>query len=349
MGYITIEDFYEDADPSIARYQTTHVTQITDTTDDNAREKISSAYDKHLGLLGLRGHRVNVRPALNTIEIGFAASELIYNFERPDHVVVAVNCAGPDKEEGTVNNARNDFFAALIGKEDVICGTSNGHEFSYVKEEITELYRITTTNSTESQFRSLEILPGHTLAFSSPRIRDGLIRTGALKRIEHVDDIVPSPPSTIHVVEVDNFKNVKFYTSSKDLEFLRQQEGKQVKFAFGKETAEVNESPGFWGRHRGKIATTTPTFFAAPIGTNVLALKSSSFIGAHPVPILATIRKRPAETNPNYPVPLVGAPVRIVAARSVGDILRTGANDSRQYLQSLKPKWTVGSRPGVHV
>src|ERR1700722_16451304 len=161
-------------------YKSTHIYHITDTFDHRARGKIDGAYSKYRGKIGLRDAGYSFIPAVNTIDIGISVSEFILNSQRPDRLILSVNCAPPDKTKGTINNARNDFFCARLKNDVVLCGTSNGYEFSYVRDDIQELYRLTNTNSLGSQFRSLEILPEHALLFSKPEWRCRLKHRGIL-------------------------------------------------------------------------------------------------------------------------------------------------------------------------
>ncbi|MFY9287161.1 MAG: hypothetical protein WAO98_01540, partial [Alphaproteobacteria bacterium] len=295
-------------------FTSTHIYHITDTFDDRAKGKIDGAYSKHRGVIGLRDAGYTLTPALNTIDIGISVSEFITNTERPDVLVIAVNCAGPDNDKGTDDNVRNDFFCAQLRDNVVVCGTSNGVEFSYVKNRIERLYRLTNTNDRKSQFRSLEILPEHTLLFSDPERRANLIASGILKE-EDVDLIVPSVPSVTHVHEIDNFRNVKLVPSEDDLELLRRLDGKSIDFEFGATSLEVTPRQAATGAaHKALVE---PTLFRAELGTNVAALRSSSrrLLGSREaevesaIPIIATMRRVPAETPPNYEVPIIGAPV----------------------------------------
>ena len=296
-------------------YKSTHIVHITDTTDRNAVLKVKSAYSRAKGIVGLRYADVDVAPAPNTLDIGIVTSELYTNTQRPDRLIIAVNCAPPDKKGGTTNNHRNDFFCATLKNDAVVCGTSNGFEFSYVQDEITSLYRLTNTNSKGSQFRSLEILPEHTLLFSDIRHRERLISAGILERVEDIGSVVRSAPTSTHVIEVDNFKNVKLAPSIKDLEFLRAHEGKGVVFHFTQTANELAKPKKTRSKvtsiSHGAEAVVAATLFAAPTGTNVIALKSSSRLtGDRHVPIIATIRDRPAEVQPNYDEPVLGTNVR---------------------------------------
>lgn len=289
-------------------YTSTHIVHITDTTDRNAQLKIDSAYALHRGRTGLRDATYSFAPATSTLDIGIVVSELVNNTQRPDRLILAVNCAPPDKAGGTTDNVRNDFFCANLGNETYICGTSNGLEMAYVKGAIQDLFRLTVTNSLKSQFRSLEILPEYTLLFSDQQRRSQLVSSGILERIEHIDNIVPSVPDETHVIECDNFGNVKLCPSQQDLRLLHEREGNDVRFSFGKVSIETGSRVS---QETGYPAVVAPTLFAAPLNTNVIALRSSSRrLGedSH-VPMIATIREKPAETTPNYDIPVVGAPV----------------------------------------
>lgn len=290
-------------------YSSTHIYHITDTTDKRAQAKVDGAYSLHRGRFGVRDAGYTFVPADDTIDIGIGLSEVILNSQRPDKLVVAVNLANADKKDGTVDNVRNDFFAARLRNNVFVTGTSNGHELSYVKDEIVELFRLTTTNSKKSQFRSLEILPEAALAFADPKLRKEWIASGALARETDIDKIVRDAPPQTHVFEVDNFKNVKVVPSQEDLKFIRSIEGQSILFGFSQASVEHASRPLLGdAEHKALVA---PTLFAAPTGTNVLALRSSSrrFGEDSTVPIIATIRENPAKTEPSYPVPKVGAPI----------------------------------------
>ncbi len=289
-------------------YSSTHVVQITDTTDENACLKIRSAYAKHLGLNGIRDAFVDVTPATNTLSIGVKASELVHNSERPDRLLLALNCAPPDKEEGTTDNARNDFFMADLGDGVFTGGTINGLELSYLKGRIKELFRLTSTNSLGSQFRSLQILPEHLVRFSVPEQREALIASGTFARIENIDNIVRDIPDCSHVVEVDNFDNVKFFPSRQDRDFLSSNDF--ATFHFGHESIEFSTTPPKINRTFNALVR--PTLFNAPLGENVIARNSSSKVSGGTVPMIATVRERPAETPAGYDVPHVGRPVYLL-------------------------------------
>ena len=289
-------------------FTSTHIYHITDTYDKRASGKIDGAYTKHRGAIGIVNAGYTLTPIDNSIDGGITVSEFITNSQRPDRLIIAVNYAPPDNKKGTADNHRRDFFCAELRSGDVVCGTVNGYEFSYIKPEITQLFRLTNTNN-GSQFRSLEVLTQHTLLFSEPEHRSRLIATGILERFEDIDAIIPNVPDTTHVHEIDNFQNVKLIPSIADLAALRQWEWRDVDFGFGEASIEI-ESPNKRARHdyKGIVA---PTLFAAPEGTNVVALRSSSrrLNFETNVPIIATIRQRPAETDPTYTPPTVGAPV----------------------------------------
>lgn len=292
----------------------TYLCHVTDTTDDRARLKINAAYANHAGRLGLRADVVDFAPAPSTLDIGVIVSEQIHNTERPERILLAVNCAPPDKKGGTTDNHRNDFFFAQLKDNVIVGGTLNGLELSYAKGDIQELFRLTTTNSRKSQFRSLEILPEHLVKFAIPQERDALIKSGALVAIDHVDDFVPNLPDISHVYEVDNFGNVKWLPSVSDRRLLETIE--DARFDFGNESIEFAEPKA--SNKKAFNALVRPTLFAAPLGTNIVALNSSSLaLGGKPVPIIATIRARPAETKPNYKLPAVGHPVLIKPSRLV--------------------------------
>jgi hypothetical protein len=310
-------------------YQSIHIYHISDTFDKRASGKVDGAYTKHKAALGIRDAGYTFTPTVNSIDAGISVSEFFTNSQRPDRLIVAVNYAPPDNKKGTVDNRRKDFFCAALRNGDVVCGTVNGYEFSYIKPEIDQLFQLTNTNSGKSPFRSLEILPQHTLLFSEPEHRARLTQDGILKRCEDIDAIIRSVPDTTHVHEIDNFWNVKLFPSLVDLALLRDLQGKSIQFSFGQASIEVDASlkKSFLsqlsqplnralqnlgiGLPKGGVGIVVPTLFAAPEGTNVVALKSSSKLlgGESNVPIIATIRQRPAETRPAYRPPSEGAAV----------------------------------------
>lgn len=290
----------------------TYLCHVTDTTDDRARLKINAAYANHGGRLGLRADLVDFAPATSTLNIGVIVSEQVHNTERPDRIILGVNCAPPDKKEGTKDNARNDFYYAELKDGVFVGGTLNGLELSYVKGDIKDLFRLTTTNSRKSQFRSLEILPEHLVKFVIPEERAKLLKSGELVSVPNVDDVVPSLPDISHVYEVDNFGNVKWLPSVADRALLERIEN--ARFDFGTESIEF-ATPDATAAVAFN-ALVKPTLFAAPLGTNIVALNSSSrALGGKAVPIIATIRERPAETQPNFRLPEVGQPVILKPTR----------------------------------
>lgn len=303
-----------------APYQATQIVQITDTTDRNAQLKIQGAYTLHKGRNGVHGD-VLVVPATDTLDIGAAVSELVTNKERPDCLIIAVNSAPPDKKDGTKENARRGFYFADLGNGTTIGGTSNGLEFSYIRPLVTDLYELTTTNSKGSQFRSLEILPEASLQFANPAKRAELIANGTLKKV-NPDSVIPPVPQQTHVIEVDNFRNAKLWVTAADHKRLAaaaaNKEDVRVTFAeYSVEllAAKLVEKPVALDQQNGLTpfgAKATPTLFEAPLGTNLIALRSSSQrVDGGDVPIIATIREHPAKTEPNYPVPRVGAAVTL--------------------------------------
>lgn len=285
----------------------TYLVQVTDTTDQRAALKLKAAFAHHGGRLGLRADIIDIAPANNTLDIGVIVSEQLHNSQRPDRLIIGVNCAPPDKREGTTDNARNDFFFAELKNNVIVGGTSNGLELSYVRDQIERLYRLTTTNSLKSQFRSLEILPENLVRFSLSVERQKLIESGVLiDETNNIDSIVPYVPDVTHVIEVDNFGNVKLLPSRADRDLLGRVQ--DTSFGFGSESVEYRqEKPSNVLEFRALVR---PTLFAAPLGTNIIALSSSSrILGGQTVPMIATVRERPAETPPGYQRPHVGNPV----------------------------------------
>ena len=309
--------------------------QITDTTDDAAKAKIFSAVVRHMSAHDMMPNFM-LYPAYNSIAMGVEVSELVTNSQRPERLIIAVNYAPPDKKEGTKDNIRNDFFFAVLDDSTTVCGTSNGFEFSYIKPRIKEFYRLTNTNHLLSQFRSLEVLPEHAVLFSIPEERERLKREKKLKRVENIDDIIPFVPDVSHVMEVDNFGNVKICLSENDKKLLegrllnfetggmsreaRAKRRSSIYFAFGDAALEVGENNIRFGRFSKALAART--FFAVPMGENVLAARSSSvFVDGRDVPVIASVRSRPGATRPEYfkykdkdgndceKTPQVGAPV----------------------------------------
>lgn len=282
-----------------------HIVHITDTYDDDAREKIKSAYVKHKASFGPAFADVDLAPIDNTLSIGIKLSELVNNTERPERLLLALNCAPAEKQDGTKDNARSDFYFADLGDGITTGGTLNGFELSYVKPLVKSLYRLTTTNKLRSQFRSLQILPEHLLRFTNRTHRAKLIKSGEL--IEQTNlDIIPEIPQIPHVLQVDNFKNVKLYIP----ESTKLQPQTTISFAFGDGSVEYGATPPTIGQCYNALVTNA--LFDPPLNANVLTLNSSStLLGGRPVPMIGTIRKRPAETNPAYAIPQRGQPVHI--------------------------------------
>lgn len=301
-------------------YQGTQIVHLTDTTDRNAQLKIRGAYALHKGRLGIHGD-VDVVAATNTLLVGTTASELITNTQRPDRLIIAVNVAPPDKKDGTKDNARRNFYVADLGDGVTVGGTVTGLEFSYIRPLIKDFYELTTTNSKGSQFRSLEILPEAVLGFSDTKRRGELIADGTLKKVENIDAIVPAVPNRTHVLEVDNFNNVKLWITQRDKAALAAaaEAKKDVRVTFAEYSVELlaaktieKQAPDPKHVLTPFGALATPTLFEPPLGTNLVALRSSSRrADGEVVPIIATMREFPAETKPNYPVPRVGAAVEL--------------------------------------
>ncbi len=301
-------------------YLGTHIVHLTDTTDDNATLKIRGAYARHKGRLGIHAD-VDVVAATNTLLVGTKASELITNTERPDRLIIAVNVAPPDKKDGTTDNARRPFYIADLGNGVTVGGTVTGLEFSYIRPLIKDFYELTTTNSKGSQFRSLEILPEAVLGFADAKRRGELIADGTLKQVRNIDAIVPAVPDRTHVMEVDNFNNVKLWVTQRDKAALAAaaEAKRDVRVTFAEYSVELlaaktieKHAPDPKHVLTPFAALATPTLFRPPLGTNLVALSSSSRRSdGEVVPIIATMREFPAETKPNYPVPRVGAAVEL--------------------------------------
>jgi hypothetical protein len=305
-------------------YESTQIVHITDTTDKPAEQKIRGAYALHKGNHGIYAD-IDFVPARDTLEIGVTASELITNTQRPHNLLVAVNCAPPDKSGGTQNNARRDFHFADLGDGVIVGGTVNGLEISYARPLITDLYQLKTTNELGSQFRSLEVLPEALIKFSIPEIRQDLIEKDVLVRVDPDAIIIPVPDVT-HVCQADNFGNVKLYLTEHDQRLLQEaaKDKEEIQIAFYDCSAELlalrPEIPLVFLTSCKILsefkATATETLFELPINSNVIALNSSSsrIVGPYQddkVPFIATLRDHPAKTEPNYAVPMVGNLVRL--------------------------------------
>lgn len=280
----------------------TFAVHITDTFDRNAQLKLQAAYIAHADTSRVRIDQTAIAPAQSTTDIGIIVAEQIYNSQRPARLLLAVNCAPAESEHGVSDNARSDFYFAELTGGDCVGGTLNGYELSYIKDRVAKLYRLTTTNALKSQFRSLEVLPKHLLQFANPRLRRKLIQSGALVAADtatHIADI----PDVTHVVEVDNFGNVKVLPSAADRALLTRQP--QLRFAFAGKNGNRTEEYS---------AIVRPTLFAAPIGSNVIALNSGSKIGKQNVAMIATIRGHDLnDTAPAFDVPGVGTEVHLSA------------------------------------
>lgn len=295
-------------------------TQVTDTTDEDAKEKIHSAVVRHTSHFNILPNFAFLA-AENSILAGTKASELVTNSQRPERLIVGVNYAPPDRAEGTKDNIRNDFYCADLGNKTFVCGTSNGLEFSYIKPLIKDFFRLTTTNALHSQFRSLEVLPEHAIRFSIPKERQKLIASGALEFVKNIDAVVPSVPDVTHVFQVDNFKNVKLFLSNESRRLLEKlaQTRADLQFSFGTCGIELNGNARAAVKSNGYKAIAAKTLFAAPLGTNVVAWKSSSVLcGGREVPCIATIRDLPGQTEPSYlrDIPSVGFPVFLTTQNS---------------------------------
>ncbi len=289
----------------MSRPLSAHIAHICDTTDAPARAKLTSAYAHHSPHAGITPSFFSIVPALTSVEVGINACELITNTQRPDRLVLAGNCAPPDRPQGTKDNIRNDFFCAVIANGITYCGTNNGYEFSYVKPLIKSFYRLTNTNHLHSQFRSLEVLPRHALLFNDPEKRNDLITKGYLDPVEDFNSAIPDVPDITHVFQVDNFKNVKLYLSQEDRRSFLERRPPEGALYFTFKRAAFQ-------------AAVTKTFFEVPLGSNVFSSTSSSTLAdGRAVPMIATIRKSPATTMPAFGrvLPRVGEEVLLTSRK----------------------------------
>jgi hypothetical protein len=293
-------------------YQRTAIWHVTDTTDDDARMKIQNAYTWALGKLGIRDFDYGFRGATTTLEIGTIVSELLTSQPRPEKMVISVNCAPPDKggHDGKTTNHRREFFCAELDDGTVISGTLNGYELSYVKNRIKSLYRLTSTNSTNSQFRSKEILPSASLRFSQPSERRKMLRSEELVAAD-IDKEVPTPADETHVFRVDNFGNVGLYLSAADRKKLSAADGKPVKVSFAMASLEVGGTKANTF-YEAFTATVRNVFFSGGNDTLQLVLNSSSLLSnGDNMPMVIDLRAHPAATKPRFELPPVGARVKL--------------------------------------
>ncbi|MDD3030616.1 MAG: hypothetical protein PHS57_10155 [Alphaproteobacteria bacterium] len=295
---------------------------VTDTTDPGAMAKLHGAAVTHLAKANIAQNAM-ILSAPNTLAVAAQVSELITNTQRPQKLIIAVNNAGPDRAEGAKDNHRTEFFCAVLDDDSVVCGTSNGYEFSLIKPLITEFYTLTNTNHLDSQFRSLEVLPEHAVLFSSPRERKRMLKKGLLDPMLPSDAIIPDPPKVSWVYEVDNFGNVKFLPSDEAVSVLQHACARQecVAISFNAASIDVEEQTNGSQRLESKTSPFRPvfnakpveTFFDAPLGSTIVARRSSSVLtNGRNIPMIATLRKNPGETPPLYPTPRVGAKVRVM-------------------------------------
>ena len=292
--------------------------QISDTTDVDAQAKIHGAVVKAMSGFGLAPN-FHFLPAETSVLVGTRASELATNTVRPPCQILALNFAPPDRKEGTDNNARNDFFCADLGPGMVACGTNNGFEFSYLKPLIRAFYRLTNTNHLGSQFRSLEVLPEHAVRFALPDARAHMLAADLLEPVTDIATAIRPVPDVTHVLQVDNFGNVKLVPSHADAALLRRaaEERAEILFSFGAASFESTRRRHHTGPSLTYTAQAAPTLFAAPLGTNVIGARSSSFLcDGRDVPIIATIRLNPASTRPAFApsLPTPGTPVKLALA-----------------------------------
>ncbi|MDD3371977.1 MAG: hypothetical protein PHE27_09160 [Alphaproteobacteria bacterium] len=295
--------------------------QITDTTDANAVDKIHGAVIKRMSKLNMVPN-FSLAPAYSSIAAGTMVSERVMNSERPKKLIVAVNYAPPDCDEGTHDNARNDFFCARLVGGSYVCGTCNGFEFSYIKPLIVDFFQLVSTNKFKTEFRSLRVLPKHAIKFADDRARQKLIEKGHLRPVKDFNAFIPDVPDVTHVFEVDNFGNVKLYLSETDKIVLGQAvcKSEPIYFSFGKAALEIGGSVKDIEFGPTYEARASETLFAAPVGTNVLGWRSSSTLAMGlNVPVIATIRHKPGETRPAYDadLPRVGAPVLLTTIKPV--------------------------------
>ena len=291
------------------RYTGTHIVHITDTGGEAERDRIDSAYVLETGAHGINPYHLRVVHADSTIEIGSRTGRLVNNPKRAERLIIAVNCAPPDNDKGTLGNHRNDFFMADLGDGIVVCGTRAGFEMSYIKDRIKHLYRLTVSNEKDSQFRNLETLPEYAVPFSDLEKRKGLLESGKIEEVP-VDQYIRPVPDVSHVYKVDDSNNVTFYVSKRDRELLERTQGKKVRISFGEASVEVagDTVQAYSEKFEAEIVT---TFFEKEINRNYVTLKSSEKIDGHNLPQILTLRHRHTVTKPGYPVPVAGAPIKI--------------------------------------
>jgi hypothetical protein len=201
---------------------------------------------------------------------------------------------------------------------------------SYIKDRIKSLYRLTVSNEKDHQFRSLVTLPEYAVLFSDPLKRQKLLNPEdpnekpKLEKVE-VEDYIRDVPDVSHVYKVDDSKNVTFYVSENDRKLLTEanEKGKKVRVCFSKASLEVGGDTvlGWLQKHNIWIpfltrtvkftTTVTPTFFEKKINKNYVTLKSSETIDGNKLPQILTLRHRHTITRPRYPVPKMGARVKI--------------------------------------
>ncbi|MBV8060886.1 MAG: hypothetical protein JO126_01805 [Alphaproteobacteria bacterium] len=312
--------------------------QLTDTGDE--ADQIKSAWQWALGIWRTvpeedcyyphtdgyyDGHQLDIQHHTSTLSIGARTAILVNNPTRTKRLIIAVNAAPNDNENGTQNNHRKNFYCALLKDGTVICGTTAGYEFSYIRDQIAEMYDLTATNELGSQFRNRDILPHYTVKFADPVSRAALLQeknadgTPKLVRV-NVDDVVLKPPEKSHVYAVDSSGNVKLYLSEADKTFIRRaaETGQRVRVEFATASLElVNPlTPG--GQHDFHEAfdvAVRPSFFAAKDREIILTTHcSTKRSDGEEIEQIAQVRTNHATSKPDYPIPTVGAEVRLSLA-----------------------------------
>lgn len=270
-------------------------------------------------------HHLSFAAANTTLDIGTTVSKLVNNPTRTSRLIIAANAAPNDNMKGTKDNKRDNFYCALLDDGTVVCGTTGGYEYAYVRDRITAMYELTASNEKKTQFRSRDTLPHYTALFADPVTRKKLLRAknpdGTLKlKPVKVDDVVPYPPEESHVYDVDNSGNVKLYLSALDKALIRraQATGQKVRVEFAVSSLELfkpktpEEQRPFYEAFDVYVR---PSFFDAKDRETILTTRSSTKrSNGDEVEQIAQVRTNHATSPPDFPLPVVGAAARLSLA-----------------------------------
>lgn len=307
-------------------YDVMHITDCHDTNDEGgqlAANKVRMAYRIGAARNGLELGQVDINGVIkfNTIDLGYKAADLYFTYEHLIHgqecghqQIFVLNAAPPKQNNGVPNNERDLFVVGRLKNGAPFGGTQKGYALSYLKHDIAEMHELLDSNN-GSQFRSLEVLPEAVMQFAA-----GTINPARIEKIDHMAT-VPDVPNAAHAVAIDNFGNVKICMPPETRNSLTQafeahaagshEAAREIGLAFALKSLEFEPDGADMWPVRALLKS---KMFAGDVGTNVLAMSSSSRLRdsdgvIRPVAQLATICSRP-DDEPAFEKPMIGARVR---------------------------------------